>query len=82
MSDLLIEMTEPFLDPNSVIVVPDMYAIKAGIIGNMQGATNDPKPAIMATSIVTSVMNHGVCFSFKRLFQILSILKTFHFYLG
>ena len=57
MSVLLIEMTEPLLEPSSVTVVPDMYARKAGIIGNMQGATNDPRPAIRATNIVTSVMN-------------------------
>jgi len=54
---LLIEKVDPLLEPSSVIVVPDMYARKAGIIGNMQGATNDPRPAISATDIVTSVMN-------------------------
>ena len=54
---LLIEMADPLLEPSSVTVVPDMYARKAGIIGSMHGATNDPRPAIMATSIVISVMN-------------------------
>ena len=54
---LLIDMTEPLLELSSVTVVPDMYARKAGIIGSMHGATNDPRPAIRATSIVTSVMN-------------------------
>ena len=57
MPVLLIDMTDPFLEPSSVTVVPDMYARKAGIIGSMHGATNDPRPAIRATSIVTSAMN-------------------------
>ena len=57
MPVLLIDMTDPFLEPSSVIVVPDMYARKAGIIGSMHGATNDPRPAITATNIVISAMN-------------------------
>ena len=57
MPVLLIEMTDPLLEPSSVNVVPDMYARKAGIIGSMHGATNDPRPAIAATNIVISAMN-------------------------
>ena len=75
---LLIEITDPFLELNSVIVVPDMYARKAGIIGSMHGATNDPRPAIKATNIVTSVMTHRTSFSFKGLFQIFCLTQR-HF---
>ncbi len=48
--------TDPFLEPNSLTVVPDMYARNAGIIGNIQGATNEPRPASNATRIVGSAM--------------------------
>ena len=37
-------------------VVPEIYAKKAGIIGNMHGAINDPNPAENATNIVGSVI--------------------------
>jgi hypothetical protein len=33
-----------------------MYARKAGIIGRMQGAINEPRPASNATNIVGSAM--------------------------
>jgi len=56
MFNLLTANTVPFLEPISVTVVPDMYARNAGIIGKIQGATNDPSPASNATSIVGSVM--------------------------
>ena len=49
---LLIESMEPFLFPNSVTVVPDMYARNAGIIGKIQGAINELRPAMNATMIV------------------------------
>ncbi len=52
----LIERIDPLLEPSSVTVVPEMYARKAGIIGRMQGATNEPKPASNATNIVGSAM--------------------------
>ena len=57
MFALLMERTVPFLEPNSVTVVPEMYARKAGIIGKIQGATNEPKPASTATRIVGSAMS-------------------------
>ena len=38
-------------------VVPEIYARNAGIIGNMQGATNDPNPASAATASVISAIN-------------------------
>ena len=53
----LIERTDPLLDPSSVTVVPEMYARKAGIIGRMHGAINEPTPASNATNIVGSAMN-------------------------
>ena len=37
-----------------VRAVPEMYAKNAGIIGGMQGARNEPKPAKAATANVTS----------------------------
>jgi hypothetical protein len=52
----LMEWTDPLLDPSSVTVVPEMYARKAGIIGRMQGAINEPRPASNATNIVGSAM--------------------------
>jgi len=56
MFNLLTANTVPFFEPSSVTVVPDMYARNAGIIGKIQGATNDPSPASNATSIVGSAM--------------------------
>lgn len=53
---LFIERIVPFLEPSSVTVVPDMYARNAGIIGKIQGATNEPNPASNATRIVGSAM--------------------------
>ena len=40
----------------SVKVVPEIYAKKAGIIGKMHGAINDPNPAENAISIVGSAI--------------------------
>ena len=57
MFALLIERTVPFLDPNSVTVVPEMYARKAGIIGKIHGAINELKPASNATKIVGSAIS-------------------------
>ena len=56
MFNLLIERTVTFLDPSSVTVVPDMYARKAGIMGKIQGAINELRPASNATSIVGSAI--------------------------
>ena len=57
MFALFIERTVPFLEPNSVTVVPDMYARNAGIIGKIQGAIKELKPAINATKIVGSAIS-------------------------
>ena len=56
MFNRLIVRTDPLLEPSSVTVVPDMYARKAGIMGRIQGAINEPRPASNATNIVVSVM--------------------------
>jgi len=56
MFNRLIVSTDPLLEPSSVTVVPDMYARKAGIIGRIQGAINEPRPASNATNIVGSAM--------------------------
>jgi len=56
MFSRLIVRTDPLLEPSSVTVVPEMYARKAGIIGRMQGAINEPRPASNATNIVGSAM--------------------------
>jgi hypothetical protein len=37
-------------------VVPEIYAKKAGIIGKIHGAINDPNPAENAINIVGSAM--------------------------
>ena len=55
---------------NSVMVVPEMYAKKAGIIGNIQGATNEPSPASAAMAKFTSDMSYFYKFFIKALFQI------------
>ena len=39
----------PFFWLSSEMVVPEIYAKNAGIIGKIQGATNDPSPARAAT---------------------------------
>jgi len=57
MFALFIERTVPFLEPNSVTVVPDMYARNAGIIGKIQGAIKELKPASNATRIVGSAIS-------------------------
>jgi hypothetical protein len=57
MFALLIERTVSFLDPNSVTVVPEIYARKAGIIGKIHGAINELKPARNATKIVGSAIS-------------------------
>ena len=49
--------TVPLFRWSSVIVVPDMYATNAGITGNIQGAKNDPKPAIAAIATDISGIN-------------------------
>ena len=67
---LFIDRTVPFLDPNSVTVVPEIYARNAGIIGKIHGATNDPSPASNATRIVGSAMISNHDFSFKGFFHI------------
>jgi len=56
MFNRLIVRTDPLLEPSSVTVVPDMYARNAGIIGRMQGAINEPRPASNATNIVGSAI--------------------------
>ena len=56
MFNLLMNRTDPFLDPSSVTVVPDMYARKAGIIGKIHGAINELIPATNATRTVGSAM--------------------------
>ena len=67
--DLLIETM--FLFPtNSLIVLPDMYAIKAGTIGNMHGATKDASPAITAIAIVTSDIHRFTSFDLLELVHI------------
>lgn len=42
---------------NSVMAVPEMYAKKAGIIGSIHGATNEPNPASAAMAKLTSDMS-------------------------
>ena len=46
-----------------------MYAKKAGMTGNMQGAKKEPSPAIAATMIVISVMTESVYFFIKAFFN-------------
>jgi len=53
---LLIVRVEPVFELSSDNVVPEIYARKAGIMGRMQGATNDPTPANSAINIVTSAI--------------------------
>jgi len=72
MFNRLIVRTDPLLEPSSVTVVPDMYARKAGIIGRMHGAINEPRPASIATNIVGSAMCSIYNFSFKAFFHIFS----------
>ncbi len=87
MLSLLMDNTEPedvivspfFLELSSETVVPEMYARKAGIIGKMQGATNELRPASKATRIVTSAMELVLDFSFKAFFHISPQSFTIHF---
>ena len=72
MFNRLIVRTDPLLEPSSVTVVPDMYARNAGIIGRMQGAINEPRPASNATNIVGSAIRKIYNFSFKAFFHIFS----------
>jgi len=67
--DRLIEMVEPPFVLSSVTVVPEMYARKAGIIGKMHGATNEPRPANAAMKIVTSTTTSIYENYIKPLFQ-------------
>ena len=55
---------------NSVMVVPEMYAKKAGIMGSIQGATNEPSPASAAMAKLISGMSKFYKFFIKALFQI------------
>jgi hypothetical protein len=53
------------------MVVPEMYAMNAGIIGSIHGATNDPRPANAAIAMLTSDIYQFCKFFIKALFQIL-----------
>ena len=54
---LLIKIFDDWVDfVISEIVVPEIYAKNAGTIGKIHGAKNDPKPAMKATKIVTSLI--------------------------
>lgn len=55
---------------NSIMAVPEMYAKKAGIIGSIHGATNEPNPASAAMAKLTSDMSSFYKFFIKALFQI------------
>ena len=44
------------------MVVPEIYAKNAGTIGKMHGAKNDPKPAMKAIKIVTSLISYFLFF--------------------
>ena len=70
------DRTVPFLDPNSVTVVPEIYARNAGIIGKIHGAINELRPATNATSIVGSAILQNHNFSFKGFFQIFFVLDS------
>lgn len=72
MFNLLMDRIVLFLDPISVTVVPDMYARNAGIIGKIQGAINELKPAANAIRTVGSAMLSKRDFSFKGFFHIFS----------
>lgn len=62
---LLIKIFDDWVDfVISEIVVPEIYAKNAGTIGKIHGAKNDPKPAMKATKIVTSLI---LCFLFFEL---------------
>ena len=55
---LFIETNDVLSDfDKSEIVMPDMYAKNAGMIGNMHGAKKDPTPAINARKILISVIH-------------------------
>jgi len=70
----------PFFCFNSEIVVPEIYAKNAGIIGKIQGATKDPTPASAAIASVTSAMDSNLHFFIYGLFQKLpkSLLFVFN----
>lgn len=56
--DLLIDtIPDPVFWLRSVMVVPEIYAKNAGIMGKIQGATNEPRPARAAIAMVISAMN-------------------------
>ena len=69
-----------FLLEISVKVVPERYAKKAGIIGNMQGATNELSPARTAIARVISLMNKSNNLAYKAFFQICSTSYSVVFY--
>ena len=52
-----------------------MYAKNAGTIGNMHGAKNDPKPAMIAIKIVTSLIPY---FFFFELIILFTLSLTFY----
>jgi hypothetical protein len=70
------------LPASSIIVVPERYARKAGIIGSIHGATNDPSPAKTATARVTSAMCKIPHFIIKAFFQIFFKSCSVAFYSG
>ena len=53
-SRLVTRLTVPLFLCNSDMVVPEIYAKNAGIIGSIHGARKDPNPAKAATAIVIS----------------------------
>jgi hypothetical protein len=54
---LFIEMVRGSVDfPKSEIVIPEIYAKNAGMIGSMHGAKNELIPAIIARKIVISAI--------------------------
>jgi len=61
----------------SLNVEPEMYARNAGLIGKIQGATNEPRPASAAIARVISAMNHRHNFSIKGFFQIIPFWVAF-----
>ncbi|KAG2473612.1 MAG: hypothetical protein NPMRTH4_1140004 [Nitrosopumilales archaeon] len=69
-----------FLLEISVKVVPERYAKKAGIIGNIHGATNEPSPARTAIARVISAMNKSNNLAYKAFFQIYSTSYSVAFY--
>src|SRR5947209_17027384 len=78
LSLLVARLMVPLFLCSSVIVVPDMYAINAGITGSMHGARKDPRPAKAAIAMVSSCMASDLRHFIKVLFQISS--KTLDYF--